>query len=197
MTLTLPLTLSSRIKFLPVISLMNLARTGRSTSWKFIVMSPWPVATGRSAGTPDGAAADGAAATAGAATAAGLSVSEAAVVAESSPSEASLSSAAWTPAAMTHRQIAIASARAQIRPIAVYPRKSDVACESSYPSSPLQPRHDCKSMNASRVLIWHVVAHSLPIHMNKTFHKTRMHAQIFIVGAQARAIIQPCASNIV
>src|SRR3984893_10931144 len=80
-------------------------------------MRPWSVATGRSAGTPDGAAAtpDGSGAMAG------VSLSAAAAVADSSPSEASLSSAARTLAAMTHRQIAIASARAHIRSIGYTP----------------------------------------------------------------------------
>src|SRR5882724_4522180 len=46
--LTFPRTLSSTTKFLPVISLMNLARTGMSTSWKFIVMRFWSCGDGGS-----------------------------------------------------------------------------------------------------------------------------------------------------
>ena len=38
MILTLPRTLSSIMKFLPVISLMNFASTGISTFWKFMVI---------------------------------------------------------------------------------------------------------------------------------------------------------------
>jgi len=46
MIVTLPRTLSSMMKFLPVISLMNFANTGMSTFWKFIVI--WSDATGGS-----------------------------------------------------------------------------------------------------------------------------------------------------
>ncbi len=46
MMLTLPRTLSSMTKFLPVISLMNLASTGISTFWKFIVIAALRPAAG-------------------------------------------------------------------------------------------------------------------------------------------------------